>query len=271
MPFRRPTRPSASLLLAGFIVVGRTAAPLPACAAAPETDLQLPEVSVQGRAATALDPVSGFVPPTTITGSKTDTPLREQAQSISVVTRDEIDARQSQSIGDALRYTAGVRVEPYGPDTRYDWFTLRGFSAESNAVFLNGLRYHFGTLTGIVEPYGLERIEVLRGPASVLYGQIGPGGIVNLVSRRPTDDSHGEVRLSGGSNGTAQGAFNSSGKLTEDGKWTYSLTGLERSGGTQVDFVKNDRTFIAPSVTYRPDADTKVTVLSYFQHDQTPG
>jgi len=256
---------SLGLLLAGSLASPSTSA------AEPEGVITLPEISVQGRSATALDPVPGFVPPTTITGSKTDTPLREQPQSISVVTRDEIDTRQSQTVSDALRYTAGIRVEPYGPDTRYDWFTLRGFAAESNAVFLNGLRYHFGSLTGIVEPYGLERIEVLRGPASVLYGQIGPGGIVNLVSRRPTDEAHGEVRLSGGNYGTAQGAFNSSGKLTEDGKWTYSLTGLERSGGTQVDFVKNDRTFIAPSVTYRPDSDTRITVQTYFQHDQTQG
>lgn len=267
-PLRRVAVLWASTAIASALLLS---AQVPVAAAEADPALELPAVSVQGHTAVATDPVSGFVPPTTITGSKTDTPLREQAQSISVVTRDEMDARQSQSVGDALRYTAGVRVEPYGPDTRYDWFYLRGFAAESNAVFLNGLRYHFGSLAGIIEPYGLERIEVVRGPASVLYGQIGPGGIVNLVSRHPTEDPRGEIRLTGGSYGTAQAAFNSSGKLTEDGKWSYSVTGLERSAGTQVDFVKNDRTFIAPAVTYRPDADSRLTLLSYYQHDQTQG
>ncbi|MFC7692472.1 TonB-dependent receptor plug domain-containing protein [Paeniroseomonas aquatica] len=140
-------------------------------AAAPTGVVALPVLDVDGQAAQSR----GFVATEASSASKTATPLLETPQAISVVTRDELDARQAQSLGEALRYTAGVRMEQYGPDNRYDWFQLRGFAADTNAVFLNGLRYHFGNLTGMLEPYGMERIEVLRGPASVLYGQIAPG------------------------------------------------------------------------------------------------
>ncbi|MCK8783162.1 TonB-dependent siderophore receptor [Roseomonas sp. NAR14] len=232
----------------------------------------LPEVATQARGnRSSLEPTPGFVAPASIAGGKVDTPLVETPQSISVVTRDEIDARQAQTVGEALRFVPGIRTEPYGPDNRYDWFTLRGFQAQENSIFLNGLRYQFGSLVGMLEPYGMERIEVVRGPTSVLYGQINPGGLVNLVQRRPTDTAQGEVRLSAGTQNRVQGAFNTSGPLTADGRWSYSLTGLFRDSGTQVDFVKNDRTYIAPALTFRPTDDTRITLLAYYQRDLTHG
>ncbi|MCG7361120.1 TonB-dependent siderophore receptor [Roseomonas sp. ACRSG] len=238
---------------------------------APAGTLVLPMVDVTGRAESALDPVRGFVAEQEITGTKTDTPLIESPQSISVVPRDQIDARQAQTLGEALRYTAGVRGENYGTDSRTDWFQIRGFNAQDNGIFLNGLRYNTGYAGSMFETYGLERYEVLRGPTSVLYGQIAPGGLVNMVQRRPTEQQMGEVRLTAGSYGRLQGQGYSSGPLTSDGTWTYGFTGLVRDADTPVDEVKDNRIFLAPTLTWRPTADTSLTLLGYYQRDRTSG
>ncbi|WP_419897609.1 TonB-dependent siderophore receptor [Roseomonas sp. USHLN139] len=231
----------------------------------------LPEVDVSTQAERALDPVRGFVARQEITGSKTDTPLIENPQSISVVPRDQIDARQAQTLGEALRYTAGVRGENYGTDARTDWFQIRGFNAQDNGIFLNGLRYNTGYAGTVFETYGLERYEILRGPTSVLYGQIAPGGLVNMVQRRPSDVPAGEVRLTTGSHGRLQAQGTATGALTADGKWLYGITGLVRDSDTAVDHVQDNRIFLAPSLTFRPTDNTQLTVLTFYQRDRTSG
>ncbi|WP_209380310.1 TonB-dependent siderophore receptor [Pararoseomonas baculiformis] len=253
------------------VTLSGIALPAAALAQAPDQPVAVPSVDVAGSAERALDPVRGFVARQEITGTKTDTPLVENPQSISVVPRDQIDARQAQTLGEALRYTPGVRGENYGTDSRTDWFQIRGFNAQDNGIFLNGLRYNTGYAGSMFETYGLERYEILRGPTSVLYGQIAPGGLVNMVQRRPTETAQGEVRLTAGSYGRTQVQGTSSGPLTADGVWSYSLTGLGRASQTAVDEVHDDRAFIAPALTWRPDANTSLTVLGYYQADRTSG
>ncbi|HWX49231.1 MAG TPA: TonB-dependent siderophore receptor [Roseomonas sp.] len=267
-PRHRTARLAACLLSATAL---SPALPAPARAQDATAPLVLPEVDVTARGESALDPVRGLVANQEITGSKTDTPLIENAQSISVLPRDLIDARQAQTLGEALRYTAGARTENYGTDSRTDWFQLRGFNAQDNGVFLNGLRYNTGYAGSVFDTYGLERYEVLRGPTSVLYGQITPGGLVNMVQRRPTDFATGEVRLTAGSYGRLQAQGYSSGPLTADGKWLYGITGLLRDSDTNVDHTEDDRVFVAPTLTFRPDDNTSLTLLTYYQRDRTSG
>jgi iron complex outermembrane receptor protein len=238
----------------------------PAPAAGP---VELPTLQVE--ALGIAQPDRGLVARQATSGTKTDTPLAETPQSISVITRDQMDLRQVQSVTDALRYTPGLRTDAYGENARYDWFYLRGFSAQTTGLFLDGLRFDAGALTGRPEAWGLERIEVLRGPSSVLFGQAAPGGVVNMVSRRPTQTPQGEVRLGAGSHGRLQTAFTTSGPLTADGTWSYSLTGLGRLSETQVDQIRDDRAFIAPAITWRPSADTRLTLLAHYQYDETLG
>ena len=142
---------------------------------------------------------TGFVATDSGTGTKTDTPIREIPQSISVVPREAIDARQAQNLSEALRYSAGIRPEAFGPDTRLDWLLIRGFEATETGLFLDGLRFNPAYAGNSFETYGLSRYEILRGPGSVLYGQMAPGGIINFASRVPTPEPQGEVRLSAGS------------------------------------------------------------------------
>jgi iron complex outermembrane receptor protein len=235
----------------------------------PGRAITLPTLEVEGRAAT--QPPRSFSAGQATTGTKTDTPLIETPQAISVITRDQMDLRQVGSVTEAMRYTPGVRTDAYGENPRYDWFYLRGFRADTVGLFLDGLRFDAAALTGRPEAWGLERIEVLRGPSSVLFGQNAPGGVVNMVSRRPTDTAQGEVRLGAGSHDRLQAAFTTSGPLTADGTWLYSLTGLARDADTQVDYIPDNRVFLAPALTWRPSADTRLTFLSYYQYDETRG
>lgn len=156
----------------------------------------MPEVSVAGRTEQerANGKIKGYVAKRNITATKTDSDILEAPQSVSVITRDQMTMQAVQSVGEALRYSAGIVAESNGPDPRADTIGVRGFSIGRDQ-YRDGLRnYAFSNQGGtVVEPFGLERVEVLRGPSSILYGQGAPGGIVNLVSKRPTDKPLHEV------------------------------------------------------------------------------
>ena len=239
--------------------------------AAPAGTVVLDTVTVQERIENAWGPVDGYVAGRSATGSKTDTPLIENPQSISVVTADQMAAQSVESIGNALRYTPGVAGELWGNDTRGFGLQIRGFNVSDEAFYKDGLRLKgtdFATFLSL-DPYGAERLEILHGPASVLYGQNSPGGIINYVSKRPTGETFQEVEVSAGSFDRYQGQFDMGGMVDEAGVLSYRLTGLFRDGDTGVDFVNDDRIFIAPSLKWQPDADTNLTLLGTYQRDRT--
>lgn len=237
--------------------------------AAPAADgsTVLNTITVEGRQESAWGPVDGFVATRSATATKTDTPLLETPQSVSVVTRDQIDIQGARRLEDALTYTPGVSVGSYGVNPEQDYVFMRGFQVP---FFLDGTRQYRDYIVGAqlgVEPYGLERIETLRGPSSVLYGQIAPGGIVNQVAKRPTETPLREVQLTAGHPGRLEGAFDVGGPVSgEDGVF-YRLTGLGRIADGQMDFQGDDRFYIAPALTWAPDAGTKLTVFGQFQRD----
>lgn len=216
-------------------------------------------------------PVGGYVAKSSLTGTKTDTPLMETPQTISVISAEQIAALNASSIGATLRYTAGVVGETTGAgDTRYGGLVIRGFDMNSDAFYRDGLKLpgtNFGDFQTL-DPYGAERVEVLKGPTSVLYGQNGPGGMVNYVSKRPSDTPFREISLEAGSFGKYETQFDFSGPFSEGSDWSYRLTGVARKAGSQVDFVDDDRVFIAPALTYSPDEDTTLTLLGNFQRDR---
>jgi len=273
-------RPAPFVVLAVLMVFGTPAAaqndpaatPSPPAQppASPEGGIALPMLEVQARPETGAGPVQGFVARQSISGTKTDTPLLETPQAVSVITRDQIEARAAQDTAQALRYSAGVLAEPYGSDLRYGWSTVRGFSLLQGAQFLDGMRLPSGTYAvPQVEPWGLERLEILRGPSSVLYGQIPPSGMLNMISRRPTDQPVHELQLQTGSFGRLQGAFDLGGPIDRDGRFLYRFSGLARDSDTQVDELHDRRLFLAPSLTWRITPDTSLTLLSYFQRDDS--
>ncbi|SFA93370.1 iron complex outermembrane recepter protein [Rhizobium sp. NFR07] len=218
----------------------------------------------------------GYVAEQSLTATKTGASLIETPQSISVVTRKQLDDQNVQSVSQALRYTAGVTPESRAG--RYDYPNIRGFGApggaDANFVgLLDGMRLPRGVyyIAPSVDPYMLERVEVLRGPSSVLYGAINPGGVVNLWSKRPTEETLREVELQYGTFDRKQAGFDFSGPVTEDGSLLYRLTGVARHTDTQIDFTEEERYSIAPAITWQPDADTSLTVLGHIQNDPSSG
>jgi iron complex outermembrane receptor protein len=261
-------------LVYSFTNAGTVAIALPATGSAPaagEGGLTLDPILVDGRGETAWGPVRGIIAERSATGSKTDTPIIEIPQSISVVTAAQLREQGAQTVGEAFRYTPGVDSEAYGFDARFNHFTVRGFQIDK-FQFVDGLKFPAGGYAiPRIEPYGLERLEVLRGPSSGLYGQNVPGGMINLVSKRPTADPVHEVQIGSGYPARIQGAFDFSGAANADETLLYRLVGAGSYGNTQVDHTIDQRLFLAPSFTYRPSYDTRLTILSHIQRDNVEG
>lgn len=244
------------------------AAAMAAPAVQPEPVPQQPAGLPRTSNGTAYGPVEGYVAESTATGIKTNTPLNEIPQSISVVGTEQMRDQGAQTLSDALRYVPGVVAESFGLDSRTDGQFIRGVKP---AQFLDGMRSNYNEFFyGYrIESYFMERIEVLRGPSSVLYGQAPVGGIVNAVSKRPHGAEGGEITVEYGTFDFKQVKFDHSGLVTSDGKWSYRVTGSAREADTQVDYVDDDRLAIQPAITWRPDTDTTITLLGYFQKDRT--
>lgn len=215
----------------------------------------------------AINATQGYVASRTFAGTKTDTPIIEVPQSIDVITPDQLRDQAPRTVGEAARYTAGVLNNPYS-DYRYDWVSIRGFSGTGN--FANGLRLPVNNFVRFrTEPYGLERIDVIKGPVSVLYGQSDPAGLIDSISKRPTDKPIHEMEFTAGSYDRYQGAFDFGGPIDKDGKLLYRLTGVIRDSNTEIFNTPDNRKYIAPSFTYRPDADTSFTFLSSYLDDKS--
>lgn len=237
--------------------------------AVPEGTLALPETSVIGveNFESAWGPVEGYTATRTAAGTKTDTALVEAPRSISVATRQQMDDRSVHSLDDAVRYMPGITASSYGSDTRADWLRVRGFEPTQ---FLDGLPLPKGVYANPKqETWNLDRLALLRGPASSVYGQTPPGGLLDMVSRRPSAEASSEIQLQYGSDNHRQINFASTGKIDEAGQFLYGLSGVVRDSGTQVDQVDNKRYNIAPSLTWNIDDDTKLTLLSQFTRDDT--
>lgn len=231
--------------------------------------LELPEINVQGRARgeKAEGPVDGYVATRSATGSKTDASLIETPQSISIVTRDEIEDRGATTLQEALAYTPGVSSFASARSLYIDEFFVRGFdTANGNLGQLrDGLKLQANVYDGAQEPYGLERVEVLKGPASILYGQLAPGGVINSISKRPTFEPMGEINVTGGDFDFKQLSADLSGPIGTSGEWAYRITGLVRDANTWIDHVPDDKRYIAPALTWKPTDQTSLTLLSYYQ------
>ncbi|QYJ22984.1 TonB-dependent siderophore receptor [Achromobacter sp. ES-001] len=230
----------------------------------------LAPVTVSGMAESALAPTVGYVASASVSATKTDTPLIETPQSVSVITREQITEQGAQTLNQVLRYTAGVATESRGATaTRLDQFNVRGFSASS---YLDGLRV-FGGRDALpqVDAYRLERVDVLKGPASVMYGQGGPGGVVNQVSKRPLEETLREVEVQVGNYDYGRANFDFGGPVDEDGKFLYRLVGAGYMSDGQVKDTKERRYFVSPAFTWKPSGDTSLTVLTNFQRDPDMG
>ncbi|QPJ64137.1 MAG: TonB-dependent siderophore receptor [Candidatus Nitrohelix vancouverensis] len=238
-----------------------------------DADSLLSPIKVQGRfegsVESAYGPVEGYVANRSASGSKTDSLLIETPRSISVISADKISDLQAPSIRESLRYTPNVAAEVYGTDNRPPQVIIRGFSSYGQ-TYLDGLSLPHSVYNS-AEPdsYGTERIEVIRGPSSTLYGQSTPGGLINSVSKLPTEEAFGEIEALGGSFNQFQGRFDVGGPIDDEKKFLYRLTVSKRDGDTQVDFLEDKRLFVAPAFTWKPTSSTTITFRTHYQKDDS--
>ena len=212
----------------------------------------------------------GFFAGSSTTATKEDAPLIEIPQSVSVVTQDQLTSRNVQTVAEAIRYTGSVDVDTYGTETRFDWINIRGFDQSTYGLYRDNSRWQSGNVSGQIDPYLIQEVDIVKGPSSVLYGQNQPGGLVNLVTKRPPSRPLRELVLNYGSFNRRQVGADIGGPVgTDDSTLRYRLTGLYRQSDTQVKFVPDDRWFIAPGLTWAPSAQTTWTLLADYQKDDT--
>ncbi|MCV3205714.1 TonB-dependent siderophore receptor [Mesorhizobium sp. YC-39] len=264
---RRDRVPSRGFLAAATCLSTLLCAP--GYGLAQETATELSPIVVEGQTDSPVGPDDGYIAKNTTTGSKTDTPLKEIPQSVSVVTRKQLDDRQPAQLEDTLSYLAGVTASPWGVDNRFDQCLIRGFDLCTYVIYRDGLPQKAIDFSGFkIEPYGLERVEVLKGPSSVLYGENEAGGMINAISKRPTETPIYDGYLSYGSFNTVEAGLDIGGPIDDAGVWTYRLTGLVRNGEIETDYSRNDRIFVAPALKWQPDAQTSLTILANYQWDR---
>ncbi|MHA6494640.1 TonB-dependent siderophore receptor [Pseudomonas borbori] len=260
-PFKR-----AHLPLAMGYALALLASPLQAA----QEPIELESMSVTGELDSPVGEDQGYVAKNSRSATKINTPLSETPRSVSVVTEAQMKDRNVQTISDALRYSGGVQAGFYGEDNKQDWFIIRGFKQANNGLFMDGSRiYSSAFYSWQIDPYMLERIEVLKGASSVLYGQTPPGGLINLQSKRPSADQKNEVGLQYGSFNRKQVNFDVGGQMDEQGDVQYRVVGLSRDTGSQVDDVDAARILLAPSMTINFDSDTSLTLLASVQKDRS--
>jgi iron complex outermembrane receptor protein len=218
---------------------------------------------------TAEQEQEGYRVPNASTATKTDTPLRDIPQSIQVIPRQVIEDQGSTRISDITRNVSGVNTTT-GPSGVGEFFTIRGFSGNefgASNEFRNGFR---SLGLGSFNTSNIERVEVLKGPASVLYGQIEPGGLINFVSKQPLDHPYfsGEVEI--GSFDFYKPSLDISGPLTKDKRLLSRLNFSYENSRSFVDFVDRQIVQVAPSLTYNISEDTKLTLAyEYLKQEGT--
>jgi iron complex outermembrane receptor protein len=203
-------------------------------------------------------------------GTKTDTPLMKTPQTVTVIDADELARRNARSINQALTYVAGVSPNQRGGMvTRYDQLYLRGFAP---GFFLDGMRLIAGPYsTPQIDFNRVDHVDIVKGPASVLYGNSTPGGLVNLTSKVPEPNAFQRVELSVGNYDSQLGNIDINRPLDDDGRWLFRLaSGAQRFDGF-TSMTESERTHFSPMLTFAPSAQTSLTLIGAYQHDPKGG
>lgn len=259
------------------VVVATAVSGMSAYAQAAETPKKEETITVTAAPApqeSAWGPAATIAAKHSAIATKTDTPIEKTPQSVSVVTRAEMDTRQPSSVKEALAYTPGAAVSTRGSSTSYDFVIIRGFYTPGPTPnnYLDGIKLQGDYYSAaVVDPYMLERVEMMRGPTSVLYGKSNPGGLISMVSKSPTSEPLKEIQFKMGTDNLFQTGFDFSDSLDDDGIYSYRLTGLARSNDQQQDFSKQKRYAIAPVFSWKPDDKTNLTLRANIQNDPSMG
>ncbi len=207
--------------------------------------------------------------PNSSTATKTDTPLRDIPQSIQLVPQQVIRDQGANQLKDVVRNVSGViRADDFAGTG--DGFAIRGF--QSPNILRDGFRgsQFVSAFSSLAEPANVEQVEVLKGPASVLYGTLEPGGIINIVTKKPLSDPYYSAEFSVGSFSFYQPQFDLSGPLNRKKSLLYRLNGVYENSSSFRDFTQIERYFIAPVLSWQISDQTKLTFNLNYVNDERP-
>ncbi|GIU17062.1 ligand-gated channel protein [Shewanella sp. c952] len=206
------------------------------------------------------------------TATKTSLTPMETPQGVTVIDSELLSERGVKSLNQALRYVPGVTTEQKGGAvTMYDTFNIRGFDV--NQSYYDGLvlQYLNGwNLQPQIDPIALEQVEVFKGPTSVLYGSMPPGGMVNMIAKSPQAADSTEVNFATGSNNLVEASIDTTGQIG-DSDFSYRIIALARSKDGQVDHTEEERFVFAPSLDWNVSDSTYINFNLYYQNDPAMG
>ncbi|MGJ8516680.1 TonB-dependent siderophore receptor [Carnimonas bestiolae] len=236
---------------------------------------RLNTVVVQGQAPTGDGPLDGYSAVNSNAATKTATPLINTARTVNVVGRQQMEDQGATNVNDALLYTPGVFTQLAGAAKRSDTISLRGFhGGDVDNTYLDGMRLQSDPATYSamqIDSFFLERIDVVKGPSSSLYGRSMPGGIVNFTTKKPQQQQQGLFRIFAGSHGNRGAGVDVTGALPDSSLGEYRLTAIADQTDTQYDAVESKRYAIMPQVNFHLGDDTELLLSAIFQKDPSAG
>ncbi len=219
----------------------------------------LPTISIQAQKETT----SPYVATKATSALKSDAPLFKTAQSVSVVTREQLDQKQARTLADALEGVAGVEAGKLGR-RGWDDFVIRG-QTSSDSVYVDGLRVGQNTFVA-TELSGMDQVQVLKGPASINFGLVAPGGMVNLVTKRPEAENFARASMTYGSYGLKEGTFDLNYSPNNSEKGAFRLNGRISDQDDPTDYVYFKNYYISPSYNFDLGDNTDLSVIASYQH-----
>lgn len=216
-------------------------------------------------AALAEDAVKTGPVSVTAEALKIDTSLQETPQTVNVVTSGTLADQVATKIDDSLKYTPGCWNQ-FGPDYDTNWIYIRGF--EASTLVDGHPQYEEGYFGTVIEPFGLEKYEVLQGPSSSLYGNSKPGGVINMVTKKPLKTPKHEISVSAGNNDFYMAGLDISDNVTEAGDQRFRLVAMANKTASELDGVDGWRAYFAPSYTIDFTPDTTLTLMASYTRDR---
>jgi len=222
----------------------------------------LPTISIQAQ----KEPSSTYVATKATSALKSDAPLFKTAQSVSVVTREQLDQKQAKTLAEALEGVAGVEAGKLGR-RGWDDFVIRG-QTSSDSVYVDGLRIGQSSPTPSVaaELSGMDQVQVLKGPASINFGLVAPGGMVNLVTKRPEAENFTRASMTYGSYNLKEGTFDLNYSPNNSEKGAFRLNGRISDQDDPTDYVYFKNYYISPSYNFDLGDNTDLSVIASYQH-----
>ncbi|MDF5708869.1 MAG: TonB-dependent siderophore receptor [Nostoc sp. S4] len=202
----------------------------------------------------------GYRVPNASTATKTDTLIRDIPASIQVIPRQVLEDQRVNQVREAVTNVSGVTPATEGSQsTDGGGFIFRGFQTDEGNLFINGFKRR-NYLERQLEVANIEQIEILKGPASVLYGQGEPGGIINITTKQPLSTPFYNVEATIGNFDFYRPTLDISGPLNSDKTISYRLNAAYQNSGSFVDFVNTENVFVAPVIKFDIGKNTTLTL-----------